>query len=52
MWVKFLVTIQFATKVQLENLTHMFCFPFSSWKLYNKGGFSYDFTLMNMCHWG
>jgi hypothetical protein len=40
----FLVATQFATKVQLKNLTHMFCPSFSSWKLYNKGAFFYIFT--------
>jgi hypothetical protein len=38
---KFLVVIQFAPKVQLENLTHIFCPPFSFQKLYNKGVFLY-----------
>jgi hypothetical protein len=35
----------FATKVQLENLTHMFCSLISSCKVYKKGAFSYVFTL-------
>ncbi len=35
----------FATKVQLEILTHMFCPLISSYKLYRKGTFSYVFTL-------
>jgi hypothetical protein len=30
----FLVVTQFAIKVQLENLTHMFCFLISPCKLY------------------
>jgi hypothetical protein len=30
----FLVVIKFATKMQLEGLTHMFCFLMSSYKVY------------------
>ncbi len=41
----------FATKMQLENLTHMFCPLISFWKLYNKGDFSYVFHIKNMGHW-
>ncbi len=35
----------FATKMQLENLTHMFCPLISSCKLYRKHRFSYVFIL-------
>jgi hypothetical protein len=48
----FLNAIQFATKTQLENLTHMFWPSISFWKLYKKGAFSYVFTIKNMWHLG
>jgi hypothetical protein len=36
---KKIVVTQFATKVELKTLTHIFGFPISSWKLYKKGVF-------------
>jgi len=49
---QFLVTIEFASKVQLKHLTHMFSLLMSSYKVYKEGAFFLDFTLKIMCHLG
>jgi hypothetical protein len=49
---QFLVTIEFASKVQLKHLTHMFSLLMSSYKVYKGGVFFLDFTLKIMCHLG
>ncbi len=46
------ITIQFATKKQLKDLTHMFCFQIPCRKLYKEGAFSYVLTLKYKCHFG
>ncbi len=46
----FIIAIQFATKEQLKDLTHIFCFWIPCYKLYKEGVFSYVFTLKYMCH--
>jgi hypothetical protein len=48
----FLDAIEFATKVQVKGLTHMFCLLMSFYKVYKKGGFSLNFTLKIMRHLG
>jgi len=48
----FLVLIEFATKVQLKHLTHMFWLLITSYKIYKEGVFYLDFTLKIMCHLG
>ncbi len=34
------------------SLIYIFCLPISCCKLYNKGAFSYVFTIKTMCHLG
>jgi hypothetical protein len=48
----FLVAIEFAIKVQLQGLTHMFCLLMSSYKVYKEGDFFLDFTYKIMCYLG
>jgi len=45
-----LVTIEFAIKVQLQDLTHMFCFLKSFYTVYKEDVFSLDFMLKIMCY--
>jgi hypothetical protein len=49
---KILLIIIHSSKVQLKNLTHMFCLPISSYKVYKKDVFFNVFTLKTMCHLG
>jgi hypothetical protein len=48
----FLVIIEFAIKVQLKGLTHMFCLLMSSYKVYKEDAFYLDFTFRIMYHLG
>jgi hypothetical protein len=48
----FLVAIEFAIKVQLKGLTHMFCVLMSSYKIFEESALSLDFTLKIICHLG
>jgi len=48
----FLVAIEFAIKLQLKGLAHMFCFLMSSYKIFKEGALSLDFTLKIICHLG
>jgi len=45
-----LVAFEFVIKVQLQDLTHMFCFLKSFYVVYKKDVFSLDFMLKIMCH--
>jgi hypothetical protein len=48
----FLVAVEFATKVQLKGLTHMFHLLLSSYKIFKEDVFFLDFTLKIICHLG
>jgi hypothetical protein len=45
----FLVTKQFASKLQVQNLSHKVFFPLSFWKVY-KESFASHFHIQNMGH--
>ncbi len=48
----FEIEIEFATKVQVKGLTHIFCFIMSSSNVYKKDAFSLNFTFKILCHLG
>jgi len=45
-----LIAIEFAIKVHLQDLTHMFCFLKSFYIVYKEDVFFLDFMLKIMCH--
>jgi len=47
-----IVATQFVTNELLKDLTYMFCFQITYYKLYKEGLFSYVPTLKYMCHFG